>query len=95
MSALAIMTNSGALRAMESFMTDRAEIGSHINQLRVSVESLSRTIEDYGTSVGVIRDADVSSESAAFTRQKVLQEASVAMLSQANAAPQLALRLLG
>ena len=45
--------------------------------------------------VGVIRDADVSAESATFTKQKVLQEPSVAMLSQANAAPQIALRLLG
>ena len=81
--------------AMNLLMTDRSELGSVLNQLRVSMDHLSRTIEDYGTSVGVIRDADVSAESATFTKQKVLQEASVAMLSQANAAPQIALRLLG
>ncbi|MEC9071548.1 MAG: flagellin, partial [Myxococcota bacterium] len=45
--------------------------------------------------MGQIRDADIGAESASFARQQVLQQAGVAMLSQANALPNLALRLLG
>ena len=41
-----------------------------------------------------IRDADMAEESAQFSKTQVLQQAGVAMLSQANAQPNLVLRLL-
>ena len=81
--------------ALESLSTDRSTLGSTINTLNVSVANLSTTIENYGASVGQIRDADIGAESAEFARHQVLQPAGVAMLSQANAMPNLALRLLG
>ncbi|WP_081646927.1 flagellin [Limisalsivibrio acetivorans] len=42
-----------------------------------------------------IRDLDIASEMAGFTQSQILSQANVAMLSQANALPQLALQLLG
>ena len=81
--------------ALESLSTDRSVLGSTINTLNVSVSNLATTIENYGASMGQIRDADIGEESAEFARQQVLQQAGVAMLSQANALPNLALRLLG
>jgi flagellin len=81
--------------AMESLNTDRASLGSTINSLNVAVTNLSSTIENYGSAVGTIRDADIGQESAEFSRQQVLQQAGVSMLAQANAMPNLALRLLG
>ena len=81
--------------ALESLNTDRASLGSTINSLTVAVTNLSSTIENYGAAVGTIRDADIGAESANFARQQVLQQAGVSMLSQANALPNLALRLLG
>ena len=81
--------------ALESLNTDRSVLGSTINTLNVSVSNLATTIENYGASMGQIRDADIGEESAEFARQQVLQQAGVAMLSQANALPNLALRLLG
>jgi len=81
--------------AMESLNTDRASLGATINSLNVSVTNLASTIENYGAAVGTIRDADIGAEAAEFSRQQVLQQAGVAMLSQANALPTLALRLLG
>ena len=81
--------------ALESLSTDRSTLGSTINTLNVSVANLGTTIENYGASMGQIRDADIGAESAEFARQQVLQQAGVAMMSQANAIPNLALRLLG
>jgi flagellin len=81
--------------AMESLNTDRASLGSTINSLNVAVTNLSSTIENYGAAVGTIRDADIGQEAAEFSRQQVLQQAGVSMLAQANAMPNLALRLLG
>ena len=81
--------------ALESLNTDRSVLGSTINTLNVSVSNLATTIENYGASMGQIRDADIGAESADFARHQVLQQAGVAMMSQANALPNLALRLLG
>ena len=81
--------------AMVDLHTDQADIGAKLNRLRISMGNLSSAIEDSSTSIGVIRDTDYGAESTEFTRRQVLKEASVAMLSQANAMPQIALRLLG
>ena len=81
--------------ALESLNTDRSVLGSTISSLNTAVTNLSTTVENYGTSMGQIRDADIGAESAEFARFQVLQQAGVAMLSQANALPNLALRLLG
>jgi len=80
--------------ALESLNTDRASLGATINSLSLSVNNLSATIENYGNAVGNIRDTDIGAESAEFSKAQVLQQAGVAMLSQANALPNLALRLL-
>ncbi|MGM0578803.1 MAG: flagellin [Myxococcota bacterium] len=81
--------------AMGTLATQRAGLGASINQLSQSATHLGRTIENYGTALGQIRDTDMASESAQFAKAQVLQQAGVSMLSQANAMPNLALRLLG
>ncbi|MGM0578801.1 MAG: flagellin [Myxococcota bacterium] len=81
--------------AMGSLATQRAGLGAAINQLGQSATHLGRTIENYGTALGQIRDTDMASESAEFAKSQVLQQAGVSMLSQANAMPNMALRLLG
>ena len=47
------------------------------------------------TTASWIRDEDMASEMVEYTKNKVLQEASVAMLSQANSNSQSILKLLG
>ena len=81
--------------ALESLSTDRAGLGSTINNLQSAVDNLSATIENYGNALSQIRDTDMAEESASFSQSQVLQQAGVAMLSQANAQPNLVLRLLG
>jgi len=81
--------------ALESLSTDRAGLGSTINNLQSAVDNLGATIENYGNALSQIRDTDMAAESANFSQTQVLQQAGVAMLSQANAQPNLVLRLLG
>jgi flagellin len=81
--------------ALESLSTDRATLGSTINNLQSAVDNLSSTIENYGNALSQIRDTDMAEESSSFSKSQVLQQAGVAMLSQANAQPNLVLRLLG
>ena len=81
--------------ALEAVATDRAELGATINELTATVDHLGVTIENYSAANSQIRDVDVAAESAEFAKAQVLQQAGVAMLAQANAMPQLALRLLG
>ena len=81
--------------ALTSLATSRATIGSTVNQLTAAVDNLSITIENLSAANSQIRDADLAKESAEFTKNQVLMQAGTAMLSQANAIPQLALQLLG
>jgi flagellin len=52
------------------------------------------SVENLSAAESRIRDVDVAEESAALVRNQVLQQASAAMLSQANQAPNIALSLL-
>jgi flagellin len=81
--------------ALEAVSTDRATLGSTINELHHAVDGLAATIENYGNSISQIRDTDMAEESSAFSKANVLQQAGVSMLSQANQQPNLVLRLLG
>ncbi len=80
--------------ALDTLATERSTLGSTINRLTSATDHLASTIENYGSAVSQIRDTDMSAESAEFAKGQVLQQAGVAMLAQANALPNLALRLL-
>ncbi|HRP35570.1 MAG TPA: flagellin, partial [Gammaproteobacteria bacterium] len=56
--------------------------------------SLQTAAENLSASRSRIMDADFAAETAALTRAQILQQAGVAMLAQANAAPQSVLNLL-
>jgi flagellin len=80
---------------LDILATDRATLGSKINELTAAVDNLSITVENLSTANSQIRDADIARESAAFTKANVLMQSGVSMLSQANTIPQMALKLLG
>ena len=52
------------------------------------------SVENLTAAESRIRDVDVASESAELTRNSILQQASIAVLAQANVQPQNALQLL-
>ncbi|HUW17728.1 MAG TPA: flagellin [Sedimentisphaerales bacterium] len=80
--------------AIASKDTARAEFGYKMARLQSSVEVLNIMAENLMTSESRISDVDVATEMAEMTRTQVLANAGVAMLSQANALPQMALTLL-
>ena len=81
--------------AIGQLATDRATLGSTLNQLTAAVDNLGITIENLTSARSQIEDTDVASESAQFTKSQVVMQAGVSMLAQANGIPNLALRLLG
>jgi len=81
--------------ALQSVNTFRSDLGAIQNRLESTIVNLSTTSENLSASRGRIQDADFAAETAALTRSQILQQAGVAMLSQANTQPQIALSLLG
>jgi flagellin len=81
-----------ALSSMSSYM---ANIGAYQNRLQYTMENLQVSIENYSASESAIRDADMAYEMTQFTRNQILQQTGIAMLSQANQAPQQIMQLLG
>jgi flagellin len=95
-------TNASALRAISKIDTAlqtvgnrRASIGAMTNRLSSASQNLSIAIENFSASESRIRNVDVAKESANMTKNQILQQAAATVLSQANQAPQLALKLLG
>lgn len=100
--ALDLTTQSGASSAIadiEAAITlvnsSRGELGAVQNRLQSAFVNTQVQRENLSAAESRIRDVDVASETADLTRNGILQQAAVAVLSQANAQPQLALRLLG
>jgi len=73
----------------------RASMGYMMNRLQATYSVLNISTENMMASESRISDVDVATEMAQLTRNQVLSQAGVAMLSQANGMPQMALRLLG
>jgi flagellin len=72
----------------------RARVGSTQNRLQVTFNSQGIYRENLTSARSRIRDADVAEETTNLMRDNILRQAGVSVLSQANAAPQLALQLL-
>jgi flagellin len=100
-SSIAIGTEAGARNALnvvdvalEQINSIRADLGAINNRLDFTINNLSNVVENTSASRSRILDADFAAESAALSRAQVLQQASQAILAQANARPQQVLQLL-
>jgi flagellin len=72
----------------------RSTLGAIQNRFESTIASLSAVSENLEASRSRILDADFAAETAALTRAQILQQAGVAILAQANTAPQSVLALL-
>ncbi len=72
----------------------RAAFGTVQNRLESTIRSLAVAIENTSAAESRIRDVDFAQETAELTRNQVLQQAGIAVLSQANVSTQSALSLL-
>ena len=80
--------------AIERVLELRGRMGAMQNRLESTSSNLASVSENVTAARSRIRDADFAHESAMMTRNQILQQASSAMLSQANQAPNMALQLL-
>jgi flagellin len=81
--------------AISSIGGARAELGALQNRFQSTIRNLSNISENISGARGRIRDTDFASETAELTRNQIVQQASLTVLSQANQRPQAALSLLG
>ena len=72
----------------------RSSLGAIQNRFESTISSLSAVNENLEASRSRILDADFAAETAALTRAQILQQAGIAILAQANTAPQSVLALL-
>jgi flagellin len=81
--------------AIDTLNTARGNLGASQNRLESAFTSIQTARENLSAAESRIRDVDVAHETADLTRNSILQQAAVSVLSQANVQPQLALSLLG
>lgn len=81
-----------AITSINQFMS---QIGANQNRLQYTMENLEVSIENFSASESTIRDVDMAEEVTNFTKNQILQQSGIAMLAQANTAPQRLLQLLG
>lgn len=73
----------------------RATLGAIQNRLVSTTENLGVAIENFSAANSRIRDTDVAQSSAELSRNNILLNASIGVLSQANQMPAMALKLIG
>jgi len=80
--------------AIAAVNTERAKAGSMSNRLDSTVSNLTNISANLEAGRGRIEDADFAAETTNLAKTQILQQASTAMLAQANAAKQNVLSLL-
>ncbi len=82
-------------QAMQTLNEGRARLGAMQNRLESTIRVNLNYQENLSAANSRIRDVDVARETSELTSAQILQQVAVSMLSQANTAPNIALRLLG
>lgn len=80
--------------ALSSLNSSRGSLGAAESRLSFAIDHLAVARENFIAAESRIRDADVAQEVAEMVRLQVLQQATTAVLAQANQQPQLVLQLL-
>lgn len=100
--SLTVATVAGASAALASIDNAistvggvRADLGALQNRFQSTIRNLSNISENIAGARSRIRDTDFATETAELTRNQIVQQASLSVLSQANQRPQSALSLLG
>ncbi|KFE57813.1 flagellin domain-containing protein [Pseudomonas syringae] len=89
---------SAALVAIDSALatinSTRADLGAAQNRLTSTISNLQNINENASAALGRVQDTDFAAETAQLTKQQTLQQASTAILAQANQLPSAVLKLL-
>uniref|UniRef100_I2Q606 Flagellin n=1 Tax=Desulfovibrio sp. U5L TaxID=596152 RepID=I2Q606_9BACT len=97
-----ISTQELAQKALEAITTAivskdkiRANLGALQNRLENTISNLQIQSENLQAAESQISDVDVATEMTQFVRNQILTQSAVAMLSQANSLPKMAMQLIG
>ncbi|MBQ4567750.1 MAG: flagellin [Desulfovibrio sp.] len=85
----------GITQAIVSKDKIRAHLGAMQNRLENTITNLNVQAENLQAAESRISDVDVATEMTEFVRNQILTQSAVAMLSQANSLPQMAMQLIG
>ncbi|HEY0454968.1 MAG TPA: flagellin [Verrucomicrobiae bacterium] len=80
--------------AITQLATDRATVGANVSRLNYTSDQLGVLKDNLNAANSRIKDVDVAEESTQYARYNILVQSGTAMLAQANALPNSALRLL-
>ena len=80
--------------AIQTLNSQRADLGAISNRLDSTVSNLTNISSNLQAGRGRIEDADFAAETTSLAKSQILQQASTAMLAQANASKQNVLSLL-
>ena len=81
--------------ALDAINTQRATFGAVQNRLSSTLANINTYSENISASKSRIMDADFAKEAASLSKYQTMQQAGIAILGQANAMNQGALRLVG
>ncbi len=81
-------------KALSDISTIRGGLGAVQNRFESTISNLMNVSENIAAARSRILDADFAAETSQMTKSQILQQAGMAMLSQANSIPQGALSLL-
>ncbi len=81
-------------KAIEQIASNRATLGATLNRLDFNVNNLKSQSSSMASAASQIEDADMAKEMSEMTKFKILNEAGISMLSQANQTPQMVSKLL-
>lgn len=81
--------------ALKNVNKQRADLGAYQNRMEMAQKGINVAAENTQAAESRIRDADMATEMVEYTKQQVLSQASVAMLSQSQVNSQAVLKLLG
>jgi flagellin len=100
-STITLDTSSNAQNALDSIDTAidtvssiRATLGATQNRLGSALANLQTSVENLSAAESQIRDVDFATETAELSRNQILQQAGISVLSQANSGSQAVLSLL-
>ncbi|MFE4762322.1 flagellin N-terminal helical domain-containing protein [Bacillus mycoides] len=80
--------------ALKTIASNRATLGATLNRLDFNVNNLKSQSASMASAASQIEDADMAKEMSEMTKFKILNEAGISMLSQANQTPQMVSKLL-
>lgn len=80
--------------SLSKLAAERATLGAVQNRLGSAINNIGISMESQQAAMSRIKDVDFASETSLLTQARIMTQSNTSVLTQANAAPELALQLL-